>query len=54
MAGYYGFTLDVQRPSVCFFFRDYNLSKYQWICTKLSMCIDIVELWFGIANGQVT
>ena len=30
-----------------------NLSKYQWIFTKLSMCIDIVEIRFGIANGQI-
>ena len=30
-----------------------NLSKYQWIFTKLGMCIDIVEIWFGIANGQI-
>ena len=30
-----------------------NLSKYQWVFTKLSICIDIVEIWFGIANGQI-
>ena len=30
-----------------------NLSKHQWIFTKLGMCIDIVEIWFGIANGQI-
>ena len=27
-------------------------SKYQWIFTKLGMSVDIVEIWFGIANGQ--
>ena len=27
-----------------FSFLDYNLSKYQWIFTKLGMCIDIVEI----------
>ena len=27
--------------------------KYQWIFIKLGMCIDIVEIWFGIANGQI-
>ena len=27
-----------------------NLSKYQSIFTKLGMCIDIKEIWFGIAN----
>ena len=33
-----------------------NLSKHQWIFTKLGMCIDIVEIWFGIANriGQIS
>ena len=34
-----------------FSFPDDNLSKYQWIFAKLGMCIDIVEIWFGIANG---
>ena len=28
-------------------------SKYQWILTKLGICIDIVEIWFGIGNGQI-
>ena len=32
-------------------FPDDNLSKHQWIFTKLGMCIDIVEIWFGIGNG---
>ena len=41
-------------PSVCFSFPDDNLSKHQWIFTKLGMCIDIVEIWFGIANGQIS
>ena len=36
-----------------FSFPDYNLSKHQWIFTKLVMFIDIVEIWFGIANGQI-
>ena len=31
-----------------------NLSKCQWILTKLSTCIDIKEIWFGIANGQIS
>ena len=67
VAGYYGFMLVVResvrlsvcpsvrqsyvRPSVRFSFPDDNLSKHQWISTKLAMCIDIVEIWFGIANG---
>ena len=56
MAGYYGFTLVVResvRPFVSFSFPDDNLSKHQWIFTKLGMCIDIVEIWFGIANGEI-
>ena len=65
VAGYYGFTLDVcvsvcpsvsrtsVRRSVCFSFPDDNLSKLQWIFTRLGMCIDIVDIWFGIANGQI-
>ena len=35
-------------------FSDNNVSKYQWIFTKLGICIDIVEIWFGIANGQIS
>ena len=42
------------RPSVRFLFPDDNLSKHQWIFKKLVMCIDIVEIWFGIANGQIS
>ena len=56
MAGYYGFTLDVRvsvrRSYVRFLFPDDNLSKYQWLFTKLGMCIDIVDVWFGIAMGK--
>ena len=32
-------------------FTDDNLSKCQGILTKLGTCIDIKEIWFGIANG---
>ena len=35
-----------------FLFPDDNLSYYKLIFTKLGMGIDIVENWFGIANGQ--
>ena len=31
-----------------------NLNKHQWIFTKLGMCIDIVKIWFGIADGQIS
>ena len=37
-----------------FLFPDDNLSKHKWIFTKLSMCIDFVEIWFRIANGQIS
>ena len=39
------------RDTPIFLFPDDNLNKHQWIFTKLDMCIDIVEIWFGIANG---
>ena len=57
VAGYYGFTLVVHESvhsSVRFSFPDDNLSKRQWIFTKLGMCIPIVEFWFGIASGQIS
>ena len=31
-------------PSIHFSFPDDNLSKHQWIFTKLGMCIDIVDI----------
>ena len=46
--------LSYVHPSVHFSFPDDNLSKHQWVFTKLGMCIDIVEIWFGIANGQIS
>ena len=44
-----------QETSV-FLFQDNNLSKSQWIFIYLGifLCIDIVEIWFGIANGQIS
>ena len=45
--------LSISGTSVCFSFPDDNLSKIQWIFTKLGMCLDIVEIWFGIASGQI-
>ena len=38
-------------PPSLFVFPDDNLSKYLCIFTKLSMRIEIVEIWFEIANG---
>ena len=63
VAGYYGFKLDASvcpsvsrtfvRPSV------FRLRMITWVningfFTKFSMCINIVEIWFGIANGQIS
>ena len=42
------------RDASVFSFPDDNLSKYQRIFSKLGMCVDIVDIWFGIANGQVS
>ena len=39
--------------SVRISFLDENLSKCEWIFTKLGICIDIVKIWFGIVNGQI-
>ena len=68
MARYYGFMLDVLvsvspsvvRPSICpsaplSVFRFLMItSKHQWIVTKLGIGIDSEEIWFGIANGQIS
>ena len=35
-------------------FPDDNLSKYQGILTKLGSCIDMKEIWFGIAHQCLT
>ena len=37
-----------------FLFPEDNLHKYQWILTKLDVCIDIEEIWFWTANGQIS
>ena len=42
------------RDTPIFSFPDYNLSKLQGIFTKLAICIDIKEIWFGIVNGQIS
>ena len=48
------FTELSARDMLIFSFTDDNLSIHQWIFTKLSMCIDIVEIWFRIANRQIS
>ena len=45
--------LSVQDMSI-FSFPDDNLCKCQGISTKLGTCIDIKEIWFWIANGQIS
>ena len=42
------------RTSVRISFPDDNSSKHQWTFTKFGLCIDIVEIWFGIADGQIS
>ena len=42
------------RPSVYISFPGDYFCKHQWILTKLGMCIDIGEILFGIANGQIS
>ena len=37
-----------------FLFPDDKLSKCQWIFSNLGMCIDIADIWFGIANGKIS
>ena len=52
---WYHVSCQCVRPSVCrTFFCPYflsggdNLKKCQWSFTKLGVCIDMVEIWFGI------
>ena len=42
------------RPLDRISFPDDNLSKHQWIFTKLYMCINFIEIWDGIANRQIS
>ena len=37
-----------------FSFLDNCLCKHQSIFTKLGMCMDIMKIWFGTANGQIS
>ena len=37
-----------------FSFPDNKFNKYRWIFMKLGMCLDVVQIWFGIANGQIS
>ena len=31
-----------------------DFNKIQWIFTKLGVCIDIMEIWFGVVNRQIS
>ena len=48
------FLTELSARHALFSFPDNNLNKCQWIFARLGMCIDIVEIWFGIANGQIS
>ena len=42
------------RDTPNFRFPDDNLSKCQGILTKLGICVDMKEIWFGLAYGQIS
>ena len=42
------------RDTPIFSFPDDNMSKSQEILTKLGTCIDMKEIWFRIAHGQIS
>ena len=48
------FTELSARDKPIFSFPDDNFSKYEGILTKLSIYIYIEEVWFGVANGQIS
>ena len=60
VAGYYGFTLVVRvylhLSVVHLYFRFQMITSVNvnGFFSKLGMCIDIMEIWFGIANGQIS
>ena len=64
MVRHYGFTLDICMSvylSVFWsvvhllvsLFSDNNLGKFQWLITKLGFSINIMDIWFRVANGQI-
>ena len=54
MGKFHLFLTESARDTPIFSFPDDNLCKCQGILTKLGTCIDIKEIWFGIANGQIS
>ena len=53
MGKFHQFLTVICRQHAYIFVSRRQFSKCQWIFTKLGTCIDIVEILFGIANGQV-
>ena len=45
--------LSICHLSICISFPDNILSKYSGFSANLVCFIDIVEIWFGIANGKI-
>ena len=54
MSGCLSVCLSIVHPSVRFSLPDDNLSKHQWIFTQSGVFTDIMEIWYGIANGQIS
>ena len=55
VVGFCSFTSDVHLSFVhlfVFLFPYDNLRKYQWIFSRLGLCIDIVKIWFGLLTGK--
>ena len=53
--GKFQYMTELSAPDMSIFlFQDNNLSKSQWIFTKLDMCIYIVEICFWIANTKLS
>ena len=53
MGKFHQFLTDLSpRDTSLFLFQASNLHKFQWIFTKLDMCIDILEIWFRISKRQ--
>ena len=48
------FLTELSAHDIWYFRQDNNLSRFQRIFTKLDICIDIVEIWFGTAIGYIS
>ena len=54
LSGKYFVLFLQENASIRIWFPDDNFNKHLWIFTKLGVYIDIVEVWLGIANGQIS